>query len=86
MFSTPKEFEQATFDVLSTFHLAPMNLEAWSCGLSDIDLHDVLQYLINANYLLGVSLKLRSEGNLLIAMGSPRLSYEGLEFIKFHSE
>lgn len=77
MFTHTNQFKSEIYRILRLIQGG--NTSDWQGDLDDVELHDVLQHLLDQGLATGYSLKLGAQGDLSISLKTPRLTYEGLQ-------
>ncbi len=85
MFDSTDKFKWALESVLKAIKKG-LPVEEWQGKMSDIEFHDVLEYALRVGYMTGIKVKLGAQDDLTISLSSPRLTYEGLQYLEKHAD
>ncbi len=80
MFTHTNQFKSEIYRLLRLIKAG--NTNDWRGNLDDVELHDVLQYLLDQGLATGYSVKLGEEEDISVSGRTPRLTYEGLGMLE----
>lgn len=85
MFDSTDKFNWALESVLKAINQG-LPVREWQGKMSDIEFHDVLEYALRIGYMTGVKVRLGARGDFTLSVSSPRLTYEGLQYLEKHAD